>query len=74
MLDVQLIKRAKQYAKSNNKSLSSIVEAHLRKLTDTKNPKEISPKVRSFIGIVRLSKNFDYKKEMQKRLLKKYGL
>lgn len=73
-LDEAIIKRAKQYAKANNKSLSAIVENYLIKLIDIKNNEEISPKLRSLMGIVKLPKNFDYKKEMQQKLIKKYGL
>jgi len=72
-LDEELIKRVKQYAISNNKSLSAIVENYLLTLIQTKNKEEISVKLRSLIGIVKLPKNFDYKKERQKNLLKKYG-
>lgn len=73
-LDEELIKRVKQYAISNNKSLSAIVENYLLTLIQTKNKEEISVKLKSLIGIVKLPKNFDYKKERQKYLLKKYGL
>lgn len=34
----------------------------------------ISPKVKSLSGIVKLPKNFDEKKEFEKYLSKKYGL
>lgn len=73
-LDEALIIRAKQYAKSTDKSLSAIVENYLLTLIETKNNEEISTKLRSLMGIVKLPKKFDYKKERQKNLLKKYGL
>jgi hypothetical protein len=73
MLDDQLIRQAKFYAKSKNTSISNLVESHLRKLVDNDDLKEITPKVKSLMGIVKFPKNLDYKKEMQKNLLKKYG-
>lgn len=73
-LDEELIMHAKKFAKSNNKSLSSIVESYLLTLIETKNNEEISPKISRLIGIIKLPRNFNYKKERQKNLIKKYGL
>ncbi len=77
-LDKNVIDRAKIYAAKQKVSVSSIVENYLDAITlPEKKIKdiEISDFVKS-IGIegVVLSKDFDYKKEIQNILCEKYGL
>ena len=72
-LNQQVIESAKAYAKRNGKSLSSIVESYLRSLEQTEEMKQtISPEVKRLLGSVKLSKNFDYKKELQEAMIKKH--
>ena len=72
-LNQQVIESAKAYAKRNGKSLSSIVESYLRSLEQTEEKKQtISPEVKRLLGSVKLSKNFDYKTELQEAILKKH--
>ena len=64
---------AKKYAKQNCKSLSCINENYLMALT-LKNEKEekISPRILKLMGVIKLPKDFDYKKELTKGFSKKY--
>jgi hypothetical protein len=72
-LNQQVIESAKAYAKRNGKSLSSIVESYLRSLEQTEEKKQtLSPEVKRLLGSVKLSKNFDYKKELQEAMIKKH--
>jgi hypothetical protein len=72
-LNQQVIESAKAYAKRNGKSLSSIVESYLRSLEQTGDAKQtLSPEVKRLLGSVKLSKNFDYKKELQEAMIKKH--
>jgi hypothetical protein len=72
-LNQQVIESAKAYAKRNGKSVSSIVESYLRSLEQTDEKKQaLSPEVKRLLGSVKLSKDFDYKKELQEAILKKH--
>ena len=73
-LNQQVIESAKAYAKRNGKSLSSIVESYLRSMEQTEEKKQtLSPEVKRLLGSVKLSKNFDYKKELQEAMIKKHN-
>lgn len=64
-LDQEVIERAKQYAATNNMSLSQLVENYLNALTsDRSGLKEISisPFVKSLSSPTGLPTDFDYKK------------
>ena len=71
-----VIEEAKKYAKSNGKSLSSIVEEYLKSLAlkEENNKKKSSLKiVRELKGSVKLPKNFtSYKEILQDARLEKY--
>ncbi len=73
-IEQKIIERAKKYAKDKNRSLSDIIENYLKMLTDKKPEKQrnLSPVVESLKGSFKLPKDFDYKKELQDRLEKKY--
>lgn len=69
----ELAKSAKEYAKRNGKSLSGIIEGYLRILINSDTQKsEISPKVKDLLGSIKVEKDFDYKRELQKALAQKY--
>jgi hypothetical protein len=72
-LDSSVIEQAKTYAKKKNTSLSKLIESYLGLLVDPKDTEEITPLVKSLSGVIRLPKNFDYKKEYGKYLEHKYG-
>ena len=74
-IEKEIIKRAKNYAKKKNRSLSDIIENYLKTLTkEDQKQKEnnLSPIVKSLKGSFKMAKDLDYKKELQKRLEKKY--
>ncbi len=75
-LDKLVIDKAKDYASSQKRSLSRIVESYLRSLVNN-NPKEtddieISPFVKSIATGVKIPTDFDYKKEYGDYLANKY--
>jgi hypothetical protein len=76
-LDSSLIKKAKEYASNNNRSLSTLIETYLKSLTDKEsnnNQKdiEISLFVKSMKTGVQIPANLDEKKEYEKYLSEKY--
>ncbi|MDH5399201.1 MAG: DUF6364 family protein [Cyclobacteriaceae bacterium] len=76
-LDKQVIEKAKEYASSQKKSISRLVESYLKTLVDKgksqqEDDLEISPFVKSMSTGVKLPADFDYKKELGKALAEKY--
>jgi len=74
-LEKEIIKRAKEYAKDKNRSLSDIIENYLKVLTKEEQKqknKKLSPVVKSLKGSFKMPKNMDYKKELRDRLEEKY--
>ena len=70
-----IIERAKNYAKDKNRSLSDIIENYLKMLTkedEEQKTIKLSPVVESLKGSFKMPKDFDYKKELGKRLEEKY--
>ncbi len=63
-LDGNIIETAKNYAKSNNISLSKLIESYLGSLTRLeKEQAEITPLVKSLSGIISVENDFDVKDE-----------
>ena len=73
-IEENVIEKAKQYAKTKDRSLSDIIENYLIALTSkhAKKKIELTPIVKSLKGAFNAPKDFDYKKELTKRLSKKY--
>jgi len=72
-LDKRVIIRAKVYAQNHNISLSKMVESYLDSVTRKKtNDIEITPLVESLSGVVKLPKDFNFKKEYTDYLSEKY--
>lgn len=73
-IEQTVIERAKKYADVKGRSLSSIVENYLKAITkeDNIDETELTPIVKSLKGSFKAPKNFDYKKELSKRLTEKY--
>ncbi len=72
-LNESVINAAKRYAKSNNTSLSKLIESYLGSLTrNEKQEVEITPLVKSLSGIINLEKDFDEKDVYTDYLLEKY--
>jgi 5'-deoxynucleotidase YfbR-like HD superfamily hydrolase len=75
-IEQSIIEKAKKYARKKERSLSDLVESYLKALTTeeniTKAEDELSPALKSLKGSFKMSKNFDYKKELSDRLTEKY--
>jgi len=74
-IEQEIIKRAKDYAKEKNRSLSDIIENYLKILTKEEKKqkdKKLNPVVKSLKGSFKMPKNMDYKKELRNRLEEKY--
>ena len=72
-LDQKVIEQAKKYAKSNDTSLSKLIENYLKSLTSYVSEEiEITTLVESLSGVIKLPKDFDYKKSKHDFLRKKY--
>lgn len=72
-LDKSIIESAKNYAKSNNISLSKLIESYLATLTKRKrNSTEITPLVESLSGVINLDEDFDVKDAYTDYLIEKY--
>lgn len=69
-----VIDSAKKYARQKGKSLSDIVENYLKSISASEEPAQtLSPRVAKLMGSVKLSEDFDYKKELGKVLKEKHG-
>lgn len=72
-LDNMVINSAKKYANSTGRSLSSVVENYLKTLASPLNTeKEFSPKIKKMMGVIKISDDYDYKKDLSNSLAKKY--
>lgn len=75
-IEQEIIKRAKEYAKGKNRSLSDIIENYLKILTKEepkKKARKLNPIVKSLKGSFKIpKKDMDYKKELRNRLEEKY--
>lgn len=75
----RVVGKAKIYAKKQGRSLSDLVENYLKALANDEKIDEeelmsqISPEIRELVGIAgKVPKDFDYKKEIEDYLTKKY--
>lgn len=72
-LNKSIIESAKDYAKSNDISLSKLIESYLSTLIKrNKSSTEITPLVESLSGVISLDKDFDVKDAYADYLLEKY--
>lgn len=72
-LDGTIIESAKAYAKSNDISLSKLIESYLMTLTKRKsNNTEITPLVESLSGVISLDEDFDVEDAYADYLIEKY--
>lgn len=74
-IEQELISKAKKYAKNKGRSLSDLVENYFKFITKTSEIEndsfEISPKVKSLMGSVKLPEGYDYKKVLSEEREKK---
>ena len=73
-VDKDLARRAKIYARSRGRSLSDLVESYFKILTSkaTDNENDLTTKVKSLMGSIKVPKDFDYKADLSDQLSKKY--
>lgn len=73
-VEKDIIELAKSYARKKGRSLSDLIENYLKTLVQNDSEKnDISPNVRKLLGSVKAPKNFDYKKELEHALNKRYS-
>ena len=75
-IDKNVIEKAKRYAKSENRSLSNLIESLLRQVSSDEEDKEVlHPDILALRGSVKVPKDFsyDYKKELQKAKDEKFS-
>jgi len=76
-IDQSVIKRAKEYAQSTGTSLSNLVENYFKSFSKEPHPQkrdELSPLIKSMKGSFKAPRGFNYKKELESELSKKYKL
>jgi metal-responsive CopG/Arc/MetJ family transcriptional regulator len=74
-IDKNIVEQAKAFAKKKGRSLSEIIENYLKAVVEKeKQTLEISPEIKKLQGSVKLPADFDYKKDLQQGLSKKYRL
>ncbi len=67
------VHRAKRFAKKRKTSISKLVEAYLDNLSEPeKKEVKITPLVKKLSGVIRLPRDFDYKKAYGKHISEKY--
>lgn len=72
-LNQGIIENAKIYAKSNNISLSKLIESYLATLTRQENKiSEITPLVKSLSGVIKIPNEFNEKEAYSEYLMEKY--
>ncbi len=73
-VEKDIIELAKAYANKKGRSLSDLIENYLKTLVQKdKDKDELSPTIKKLLGSVKVPKGFDYKKELQSALSKKYS-
>jgi replicative DNA helicase len=75
-IDQSIIEKAKRYARKKERSLSDLVENYLKALVSSNDnddkTNELTPTVKALKGSFKMSKDFDYKKELTDRLSEKH--
>jgi len=75
-IEDEVIAQAKSYAQQRGQSLSKLVEAYFKILTNEKidaNQEELHPDVIALFGAIDVPQNFDWKKELTEAIEKKHG-
>ena len=73
-IEQSVIEQAKRYAKKKERSLSDLIESYLKAITKESKAESVekTPIVQALKGSFHMSDNFDYKKELAKKLSEKY--
>jgi len=73
-IEKEVIEEAKEYAKEKGQSLSDLVENYFKLITKDKRKiksNQLSPRVKRLRGILKVDKDYDYKKTLEEELSKK---
>ena len=72
-IEKDVVESAKNYAREKGKSLSEVVENYLKLLAKTEiNSKQLSPITERLHGSVKLTADFDYKKQIAVEISNKH--
>ncbi len=73
-VDKDLARKAKTYARSRGRSLSDLVESYFKILTSKSDDAEfdLTTKVKSLLGSIKVPEDFDYKTDLADQLSKKH--
>ena len=72
-IEENTFRQAKIYAKSKNRSVSTLVEEYLRSISDSNsNAKSATPITQALTGVIKLGENTEYKELLADALLEKY--
>ncbi len=73
-VDKILAQKAKLYARSQGRSLSDLVESYFKVLTTDDDDSDliVSPKIKALKGSLKVTDDYNYKKELSESLSKKY--
>jgi hypothetical protein len=74
ILEQEVVKPAKIYARKKGRSLSELIENYLKAIISKKtNSDDLSLRVKRLIGSVNLKEDFDYKKTLEEQIVKRYS-
>ncbi len=73
-VDKDLARKAKTYARSRGRSLSDLVESYFKILTSKSEDTDLdlTTKVKSLLGSIKVPEDFNYKEELADQLSKKF--
>ncbi|HKL66660.1 MAG TPA: DUF6364 family protein [Bacteroidales bacterium] len=73
-VDKDLARKAKAYARSRGRSLSGLVESYFKIITSKSDDEEfdLSAKVKSLLGSIKVPEDFDYKADLSGQISKKH--
>ena len=73
-VDKEIVEMAKKYARNQGRSLSDLVESYFKILTSDEpdHDLQLSSKLKALKGAVKVTDDYDYKKELAKALSNKY--
>jgi Family of unknown function (DUF6364) len=72
-IDHEVVENAKIYAKKNGRSLSSLIEGYLKALSQQEEEvTDLSPRVKSLLGSVKVPADFNYKNALSDSINSKH--
>lgn len=73
-VDKEIVEMAKKYARNQGRSLSDLVESYFKVLISDEPDHDLhlSSNLKALKGVVKVTDDYDYKKELARALSKKY--